>query len=217
MMKKPNTEKHDRLTLSLLTALEEHKGISQRGLAKELGIALGATNAHVKKCTEQGFIQQGKDNHLGYQLTSRGIMEKSKLGGEKMQQSLEMYQELKSSYLKALHAAHHAGYKHICLVGCNVASDIALSCQREVPLPRINGVWDSESDETIWQGLPVFSDVTQIPQNTAFLFTDLDQPFKTSHTLKTQAGAGRLFVPHVLKDMIIQHQETKDSYESNDI
>ena len=45
------------IVLKLLSAVENNSSLTQRSLAKELGIALGLANAYVKRCTKKGFIK----------------------------------------------------------------------------------------------------------------------------------------------------------------
>ena len=40
------------IILGVLTAVEENSRVTQRSVAKDLGIALGLTNAYIKRCVE---------------------------------------------------------------------------------------------------------------------------------------------------------------------
>ena len=58
-------------TLQLLTEIESDVKITQRSLSKKLGIALGLTNAYLKRLINKGFVKihQAGANHIRYILT----------------------------------------------------------------------------------------------------------------------------------------------------
>ena len=43
--------------LELLTEISEDQGVTQRALAKKLGIALGLTNLYIKRLARKGYIK----------------------------------------------------------------------------------------------------------------------------------------------------------------
>ena len=45
------------ITLGVLKAVEGNDSVTQRSLAKELGIALGLANAYLKRCAKKGLIK----------------------------------------------------------------------------------------------------------------------------------------------------------------
>ena len=45
------------ITLGLLDAVHANASISQRSLASELGIALGLTNAYIRRCVRLGLLK----------------------------------------------------------------------------------------------------------------------------------------------------------------
>src|SRR5690606_37860641 len=74
-------ENETEITLRLLTAVERNSGLTQRSAARELGIALGLTNAYLKRCAHKGWIkiQQAPANRYAYYLTPTGFAEKTRL------------------------------------------------------------------------------------------------------------------------------------------
>ena len=69
----------DTITLGVLTAIEEDDRATQRAISEDLGIALGLTNAYLKRCVKKGFIKvrQIPANRYAYYLTPQGFAEKS--------------------------------------------------------------------------------------------------------------------------------------------
>ena len=46
------------IKLGMLTAVERSSDVTQRKLAQELGIALGLTNAYLKRLVKKGYIKE---------------------------------------------------------------------------------------------------------------------------------------------------------------
>ena len=71
--------REDKLTLDLLDAIERQDNISQRHLARHMGIALGLTNSYLKRCVRKGLVKihHVPANRYLYYLTP-------KVGGKRM-------------------------------------------------------------------------------------------------------------------------------------
>jgi len=67
--------------LNLLQELEKNPVISQRELSHKFGIALGVTNACLKRMVRRGWIRiMYFDHHMiGYYLAPKGFAEKANL------------------------------------------------------------------------------------------------------------------------------------------
>lgn len=78
-------EKKDELRLSVIRILEENPDITQRELAKRLGISLGRINYCLKALVEVGYVKTARfrrsKKKLGYAyiLTPSGIRAKSRI------------------------------------------------------------------------------------------------------------------------------------------
>ena len=81
------------ITLGVLNAVEENSRVTQRDVAKYIGIALGLTNAYLKRCIRKGLIkvQQVPANRYSYYLTPKGFAEKSRLTGEYLAQGFQFF------------------------------------------------------------------------------------------------------------------------------
>ncbi len=86
----------------VLRRLHENPDLSQRTLAKELGISLGSINYCFQALMEKGLIKMqnfSQSTHkLGYVylLTPTGIAEKSKLTGRFLRLKLAEYESLRA-------------------------------------------------------------------------------------------------------------------------
>ncbi|MDD2685746.1 MAG: MarR family EPS-associated transcriptional regulator [Gallionella sp.] len=86
----------------LLKTLEENPSISQRDLAKRLGVSLGKVNFCLNALVEKGSIKinnfRNSDNKLAYAylLTPRGVEEKARITVEFLQRKVQEYERLKA-------------------------------------------------------------------------------------------------------------------------
>ena len=92
---------HPDIHFRLLNALEENPYMTQRDLAKKLGVSLGGVNYCLKALIEIGHIKMNnfennpnKLNYL-YLLTPSGIKEKTILTKDFLKRKMDEYQNLK--------------------------------------------------------------------------------------------------------------------------
>ena len=92
---------HPDIHFRLLNALEEKPHMTQRDLAKKLGVSLGGVNYCLKALIEIGHIKMNnfennpnKLNYL-YLLTPSGIKEKTILTKDFLKRKMDEYQNLK--------------------------------------------------------------------------------------------------------------------------
>jgi EPS-associated MarR family transcriptional regulator len=84
-----------------LKVLQENPGVSQRTLAKEVGINVSTINFCLKALVEKGWIKMGNfsknPNKLGYAylLTPTGIVEKAALTRRFLQRKMTEYEKLR--------------------------------------------------------------------------------------------------------------------------
>ena len=92
----------DELRYKLLKALEQNPNLSQRAIAKELGISLGKVNFCLNALLDVGWVKvqnfKNSDNKLkyAYVLTPQGIEEKAKVTSRFLHNKLKEYAELES-------------------------------------------------------------------------------------------------------------------------
>lgn len=92
----------DETRYKIFKLLEANPQISQRELAKQLGISLGKTNFCLKALTEKGLIKaknfRNSQNKLAYfyKLTPRGIEEKSVVTTRFLQRKMHEFDALKT-------------------------------------------------------------------------------------------------------------------------
>ena len=92
-------DKEARLTLELLNAIDGRSDMSQRFLARNMGVALGLANSYVKRCVRKGYvkIKEAPANRYLYYLTPIGFAEKSRLTARYLSNSLDFYRHAAES------------------------------------------------------------------------------------------------------------------------
>jgi len=90
----------DENTLQALRILEKNPELTQRGLARELGMSLGKTHYILSSLIDVGLVKadnfRRSDNKLGYAylLTPQGIAEKAAVTARFLARKRHEYQEL---------------------------------------------------------------------------------------------------------------------------
>ncbi len=69
------------IVLALLDAIERNAAMTQRHLARELGIALGLANTYLTRCVRKGLLKvtEVPSDRYAYYITPQGFAEKSRL------------------------------------------------------------------------------------------------------------------------------------------
>ena len=97
----------------VLALLERSPDISQRELAKELGISLGGVNYSLRALIEKGllkaqnFSSSEKKLAYAYILTPKGLAEKSLLTARFLRRKMDEYEALKAEIESLQHALHN--------------------------------------------------------------------------------------------------------------
>ncbi len=140
---------HER-DLEILTAIEEGEALTQRALAKRLGVALGLANLYLKRLAKKGSIKivefpkkPAARKRLRYLLTPTGMAEKTRLTYEHMAYSLNLYRRARQTLRESLSQLPERGAKRIALCGTGEAAEVAYLTLRELGLEPI-GVFADE-------------------------------------------------------------------------
>ena len=143
---KPSGEMRD---LRLLEELEKNPIVSQRELSHKFGIALGVTNACLKRMARKGWIRIRGLNHrkIGYFLTPRGFAEKAELTLQLFSYIVQHYAELKKIISQRLLEMQHDGLQRIVFYGVSDEMEIAYVTLQGVNLKLVGIVEDDEKFE----------------------------------------------------------------------
>ena len=96
------SNKNTEIELKLFNQIEKTKNHTQRSISKELNIALGLSNALIKKFLNKGFLKlsQAPMKRYFYYITPKGLVEKAKLTSEFLTSSFDFYNKIKDQYEK---------------------------------------------------------------------------------------------------------------------
>jgi len=140
--------------LRLLEAVQKDGRVTQRGLASQLGMALGLANIYLKRMVHKGFIKcvNVQPNRIMYLVTPRGIAEKARLTYEFMDYSLHLYGEVRQR-LRAVLVDCAAAGQRVAIYGRGEAAELAYLSLKESGLEPV-AVFDRENGRH-FLGMPV--------------------------------------------------------------
>ena len=135
--------------LQLLCEVEKNAAVTQRSLARTLGVAVGLTNLYVKRLILKGHIKITTipRNRLKYLLTARGIAEKSRLTYQYMQYSLSYYRKMRQRLHQVFLRLSKDGAKRIVICGTGELAELAYLTLCELDLALV-GFVDSKPGST---------------------------------------------------------------------
>ncbi len=140
---KPSDKMRD---LRLLEELERNPIVSQRELSHKFGIALGVTNACLRRMARKGLIRIRDLNHrkIGYYLTPKGFAEKAKLTLHLISYIVQHYSELKKIISQRLLEMQGDGLQRIVFYGVSDEMEVAYITLQGVDLKLVGIVEDDE-------------------------------------------------------------------------
>ena len=132
--------------LNLLQELEKNPKTSQRELSHKFGIALGVTNACLKRMARRGWIRITGLNHrqIAYNLTPRGIAEKTKLTFQLISWTVQHYSSLKRTIERTFLEMQNDGVRRVVFYGVSDEMEVAYITLQGVNLQLVGIVEDEE-------------------------------------------------------------------------
>lgn len=148
------------IMLGMLAAVERDSHVTQRHLARELGIALGLANAYLKRCAKKGYIKirQVPLNRYAYYLTPRGFAEKSRLTAEYLTVSFDFFRRARTDAVSLLASCHARGWNRVVLWGAGELAEVMVLSAAEAEV-SILAVVDAAATQAACAGRPVVADL----------------------------------------------------------
>ena len=130
----------------LMTEIAKEESLSQRELAKRVGIALGLVNSYLKNLVAKGFVRVKNfpSNRYAYLLTPQGITEKSRLAYQHLSYFSSLYTVARQDYLALFRTLRAKGIKKIAFCGVDEVAEIAYLSLQELGL-ELELVMDTET------------------------------------------------------------------------
>ena len=189
----------------MLSAIERDSGLTQRYLAKELRVALGLTNAYLKRCAKKGYIKirQVPLNRYAYYLTPRGLVEKSRLTAEYLSSSLDFFRRVRRDAATVFAECRTRGWTRVALCGAGELAEIAVLSADEAAV-EIVCVIVQEAGPATCAGRPAVVGIAQAIALAgtkgidAIVVTDASSPQKTFDLAHDEAVRSGLSADRVL-------------------
>ena len=192
-------DREDALTLEILDVIERQKDVSQRHLARHLGVALGLTNSYLKRCVRKGLVKvsQAPANRYLYYLTPQGFAEKSRLTAQYLSISLSFYRKAGESCLRVFDECARKGWRRLLLCGVSDLAEIATlrALERDID---VVGYLDSTSEQKTFLNRPVWQTHDAAAPHDACLLTELQSPQARYQELRKLMAEDLILVPDVL-------------------
>ncbi len=187
-------------TLGLLGAVEQESNLTQRTLATRLGIALGLTNALIKRCARKGLIkvQQAPAGRYVYYLTPRGFAEKSRLTAEYLKASLDFYRVSRTQAVVVFEGCLARGWRRVALAGASELAEIVSLAAREVGI-EIVALVDGDAQGSQRIGIPLVRHLDEIDGIDAIMVTDITAPQETYERLRNGFEDHRVLILPLLR------------------
>lgn len=201
----PGDNSPDVITLGLLSAIEEDDRATQRAISRELGIALGLTNAYLKKCVRKGFIKvsQIPANRYAYYLTPQGFAEKSRLTAEYLSLSFNFFRSARDQCAELFAECARKRWTRVALAGCGDLAEIATLCVRDAPGIEIVGIVHTRPKEALqtesFAGLPVVERLSDLAKVHAVVVTDFLNAQRVFDELSRSMPPERVLTARLLK------------------
>ena len=199
-MMNTSSEREDQLVLELLDVVGRKSDVSQRHMARHMGVALGLANSYLRRCIRKGFIKitEAPANRYLYYLTPTGFAEKSRLTAKYLSSSFAFYRKAGESCIHALETCELNGWKQVALCGISdLAEIVALrALERGV---EIIGTYDPHTDRRRFVSKPVWQKFSDVLPCDAWLLTDLNAPRVTRDHIVSLVSRTKVLVPDILR------------------
>lgn len=191
--------REDDIVRDILSRIDDSGEVNQRALSKELGIALGMTNAYMRRCVRKGFvkIKQIPPNRYGYYLTPKGFTEKTRLTAQFLSDSFGFFRRARGQYGDLYARCAERGWRRIALAGISELGDVAVLSARDFPIHLVGVVEPGRAGES-FHGLAVVAAPDAIGAFDAILLTAIEKPREMNAWLTTMVAPERVLAPRLL-------------------
>lgn len=187
------------ITLHLLNEIEQDGGSSQRLLSMRLGIAVGLTNAYIRRCVQKGWIRISKvpPRRYLYFITPKGFMEKSRLTARYLESSFNFFRQARTECLQIFRDAKAKGWHRLVLFGDGDLAEIAGLAAQETGA-NILGVVAPDNHRQQVAGQKVLQRLPKREHFDAVMITDIHNPRAVYEKLMEHVEEARILAPDLL-------------------
>ncbi|MCW9034141.1 MAG: MarR family winged helix-turn-helix transcriptional regulator [Rhodospirillales bacterium] len=186
-------------TLELMGAIEEGCDVSQRSLAQRMGVALGLTNALIKRSVKKGLlkVKEAPARRFAYYMTPKGFQEKTRLTAEYLTTSLDFFRTARGQYAEAITYCVNRGWTRIAFYGASELAEIAVLAAHEVELHPVAIVAPGRNIAAVG-GCPVVGSLKDLEDVDAVIITDAQAPQSIFEALSKAISYERIVTPDLL-------------------
>lgn len=203
---KPSESKHnlrfsdENTTLKIIHAIEHNGATSQRTLAKQVEIALGLTNAYLKRCIRKGWVKvnQAPTHRYFYYLTPKGFSEKARLTASYLSHSFDMFRAARAQCDDILELCHKRNANRVALIGASELAEIAILSSLN-KTPNIVGIVDPSSNLPSLAGIQIVHQLSELSNIDAVIITDLQSSQITFEKLLLNIPEEQVLTPELLR------------------
>jgi DNA-binding MarR family transcriptional regulator len=191
----PARDASDEIVLGVLDVVERDPSVTQRSVARELGIALGLANAYLRRCVRKGLIKVSEvpRRRYAYYLTPQGFAEKSRLTATYLSDSFSFFRKARTQCAELFALAAARGQRRLALLGQGDLAEIASLVAREHPV-EIIGVMAAGGDAA-----RLAAELAAVGPADAIVVTALVDPRGALAAALRVFGAERVYVPAILR------------------
>jgi len=117
--------------LALLETIAQDPDVTQASLARQLGVAVGTVNWHLKRLIAKGYIKikRAERKKLCYIITPEGLALRARLTMDYIEQQFLLYRRTRQRVREHLEQVRAAGYHAVALRGEGDVADVCrLTC-----------------------------------------------------------------------------------------
>ncbi|GIW53562.1 MAG: hypothetical protein KatS3mg081_2917 [Gemmatimonadales bacterium] len=131
--------------LRVMDEVERAGNISQRALARRLGMAVGAVNRHLRFLIRQGYLQvvDSAVRPFAYRLTAAGRAYRQRMRHGEYERLAEGYREMEQRIARRLKELKAKGVDRVVFYGAGVVMEVARPIAEAVGL-AVTGVVDDD-------------------------------------------------------------------------
>jgi len=182
----------------LLNEIATEEPLSQRELARRLGIALGLVNSYLKNLVSKGFVRIAAfpRNRYGYLLTPQGFAEKSRLAYRHLSYFTNLYKTTRQDYLSLFKSLSCSGIAGVAFCGVDEVAEIAYLSLRETGMGLFLVMDDDHAGEDFFGSVVVPLDEGVARGSRCIVVTSLKRGEHLSQEL-TRRGVDKKSIFHV--------------------
>ncbi|MCZ7594379.1 MAG: winged helix-turn-helix transcriptional regulator [Hyphomicrobium sp.] len=182
----------DEIMLGVLGVVERDSAVTQRRVARDLGIALGLANSYVRRCVHKGYVKvnQAPTRRYAYYLTPKGFAEKSRLTASYLAHSFSFFRQARVQCEELLGAVAGGGARSIVLFGDGDLAEIVRLISANYAIKVLRTVDGAGSAREM---------VRRAERADHYVITSLDRPHELYVEALRAFGSAKVSAPPLLR------------------